>query len=391
MTILLTGVDGYMGWPTAMKLALRFPEETIVGVDNGSRRLWVHEVGSWSAIPIYSMDERIQAFKEVFGQDNIIYRHLDLRDYDVVKALIEEYKPRAVVHLAAQPSAPYSMLSPRHAIFTQENNVISTLNLIHAIREVDPSIHLIETTTTGVYGTPNLDIPEGFFEVEFRGRRDTLPFPKQAASWYPYSKVHDANNLMFAAKVYKIPITDLRLGVVYGTSTEETKRDPRLATRFDFDFWFGTLYNRFCAQAVTGYPLTIYGKGGQTRGYISLEDTAQTLVLSVEKPAGPGEFRVINMFVETISVREAAEKVKEAGEKVGLEVEVMTVPPPRPEALEHYYNPDNRKIFEVLGLKPRYTIDKALPEDLEALMKVKDRIIAKKDRFLPKELREKRG
>ncbi|RLI09272.1 NAD-dependent dehydratase [Candidatus Bathyarchaeota archaeon] len=391
MTILLTGVDGYMGWPTAMKLALRFPDEVIVGVDNGFRRLWVHEVGSWSAIPIYSMDERLQAFKEVFGQENIIYRHLDLRDYDVVKKLVEEYRPRAVVHLAAQPSAPYSMLSPRHAILTQENNVVSTLNIIHAIREVDPSIHLIETTTMGVYGTPNMDIPEGFFEVEFRGRRDKLPFPNQAASWYHYSKVHDANNLLFASRVYKIPITDLRLGVVYGTSTEETKKDPKLATRFDFDFWFGTLYNRFCAQAVAGYPLTVYGKGGQTRGYISLEDTAQTLVLAVEKPAEEGEFRVINMFVETVSVREAAEKVKAAGEKVGLEVEVMTVPPPRPEAQEHYYNPDNRRIFELLGLKPRYTMDKALSEDLEALMKVRERIVAKEDKFLPEHLRRTRG
>jgi len=389
MTILLTGADGYMGWPTFMRLARRFPDETIVGVDNGARRLWVHEVGSWSAVPIWSMAERLEAFKEIYGLDNVVYRHLDLRDYAVVKALVEEYKPRAIVHLAAQPSAPYSMMSPRHAIYTQENNVISTLNIIHAVKEVDPSIHIIETTTMGVYGTPNLDIPEGFFEVEFRGRKDTLPFPHQAGSWYHWSKVHDANNLMFATRVYKLPVTDLRLGVVYGVHTEETRKDPRLATRFDFDFWFGTLFNRFCAQAVAGYPLTVYGKGGQTRGYISLEDTVETLALAVEKPAEPGEFRVINMFVETVSVRQMAERVKAAGAKIGLEVEVMTVPPPRVEALEHYYNPDLKKIFEVLGLKPKYTVEKSLPEDLEALMRVKDRIVAKKDKFLPKHLRER--
>ena len=386
MTILVTGADGYMGWPTLMRMALRVPGEKIVGVDNGFRRLWVHEVGSWSAIPIYPMDERIQAFKEVFGQDNIEYRHADLRDYYIVKKLVEEYKPRAIVHLAAQPSAPYSMISPRHAAFTQENNVISTLNIIHAVKEVDPSIHIIETTTMGVYGTPNVDIPEGFFEVEYMGRKDKLPFPHQAGSWYHWSKVHDANNLMFATRVYKLAVTDLRLGVVYGVHTEETKKDPRLATRFDFDFWFGTLYNRFCAQAVTGYPLTVYGKGGQTRGYISLDDTAETLALAVEKPAEQGEFRVINTLVETVSVRQMAEKVKEAGSKIGLKVEVMTVPPPRVEALEHYYKPKVERLFKELGLKPKYTVDKALPEDLDALIKVKDRIMAKKDKFLPKHL-----
>ena len=389
MTILVTGADGYMGWPALMRLALRFPDETIVGVDNYARRLWVEEVGSWSAIPIYSMDERLATFKEVFGKDNVVYHPVDLTDYYAVKELIEKYKPRAIVHLAAQPSAPYSMISPKHALYTQGNNVLATLNIIQAVKEVDPKIHIIETTTMGVYGTPNIDIPEGFFEIEFRGRKDKLPFPHQAGSWYHWSKVHDANNLMFAAKVYKIPVTDLRLGVVYGTHTEETRKDPKLATRFDFDFWFGTLFNRFCAQAVTGYPLTVYGKGGQTRGYISLDDTVETLALAVEKPAAEGEFRVVNMFVETVSVRGMAEKVQAAGSKVGLSVEVMTVPPPRVEALEHYYNPENKKLFDELGLKPKYTVEKALPEVLEDLLKVKDRIEAKKDKFLPKHLREK--
>ena len=386
MTILLTGCDGYQGWPMLMRLGVKYPDEKIIGVDNFTRRHWVAEVGSWSAIPIYPMDERIESFKEFFKLNNLEFRYMDLTNWSVVDNLIREEEPRTIVHYAAQPSAPYSMIDAEHAIDTQMNNVKSTLNLIHSINKNNLDTFLIETTTMGVYGTPNIDITDELLPVEFRGRKDTLPFPAQAGSWYHWSKVHDANNLLFAYRVYGMNVIDLRLGIVHGTRTEESERDKSLATRFDFDFWFGTLFNRFAAQCVAGFPLTIYGEGGQTRGYISLEDTIRVTELAVE--AEKKGYNLINTFLETASVKMVAEKIQEAGKNIGLNVELKSVPNPRKEAEKHYYNPSNEKMFN-LGFKPKYDLISSLEVVLKDLPEYKERIVVKKDKFLPKVLREK--
>jgi UDP-sulfoquinovose synthase len=297
-----------------------------------------------------------------------------MEDAEFVDRVLEDVRPEAIVHYAEQPSAPYSMRSRKAAVETQYTNVIGTLNLLWAIREVVPDCHLVKLGTMGEYGTPNIDIEEGFIEIEHRGRKDTLPFPKLPGSLYHLSKVHDSHNLHFACRVWGLRATDLNQGVVYGIETEESEGDERLLTRFDYDEYFGTVLNRFCVQAVIGHPLTVYGEGGQTRGFLNIRDTLQCVELAVTHPAELGEFRVFNQFTEQFSVSELAELVKRSAAELGMDVEVRNFPNPRVEAESHYYNAANTKLHD-LGLKPHLLGEELVHSMLGVIRRYRDRVI----------------
>jgi len=378
MNVLIAGMDGYLGWTLSMYLTSR--GHSVVGVDNFSRRKNVEEVGSWSATPIRAMDERLRAFKEIHGKE-IKFHKGDLREYPFVKEIVKKYKPDTIVHLGEQPCAPYSMIDVDHCVFTMTNNIVGTLNILYAMHETSPKTHLLKLGTMGEYGTPNIDIPEGFFEIEYRGRKDALPFPRFAGSWYHWTKVHDTGNIMFACKIWGLRSTDIMQGVVYGTRTDDMV-DDRLLTRFDFDEVWGTALNRFVAQAIIGHTLTPYGLGGQTRGFIALRDSMQCLTLATENPSEKGEYRVFNQFDETYSINELAEKAQRVGKKLGYDVKVKHPENPRVEAEEHYYNPDHEGLYK-LGFKPIHSLEKELEIMFKDLERFKDRILAKKDRIMP--------
>src|SRR6478736_1845837 len=310
MRILILGGDGYLGWPTAMRFSARGHEVHVV--DNELRRRAHEQAGTDSLTPIRRLPERVGAWRELTGRE-IGVTLGDLTDWDVVETVFDGFQPEAVVHYGEMPSAPYSMKDREHAVFTQTNNVVNTLNVLFAIEAFAPDAHLVKLGTMGEYGTPNIDIEEGFIEIEHNGRTDTLPFPKLPGSFYHLSKVHDSHNIHFACRVRGLRATDLNQGVVYGIETEETALDERLCTRFDYDEIFGTALNRFCVQAVIGHPLTVYGKGGQTRGFLNIRDTLACVELAVTNPAGRGEFRVFNQFTEQFTVAELAALVREAG------------------------------------------------------------------------------
>ncbi len=319
-------------------------------VDNFARRRWHTENGTDSLTPIASLDERLDAWHE--RSENRIRSFVgSMEDATFVDAVIADTMPEAIVHYAEQPSAPYSMKSRETAVETQYSNVIGTLNLLFAIRDQVPDCHLVKLGTMGEYGTPNIDIEEGYIEIEHKGRKDTLPFPKLPGSLYHLSKVHDSHNIHFACRIWGLRATDLNQGVVYGVETEESAGDERLITRFDYDQYFGTVLNRFCTQAVIGHPLTVYGEGGQTRGFLNIRDTLQCVELAVANPAELGDFRVFNQFTEQFSVGELAELVRSSAGEVGLDVEIKKYPNPRVELEEHYYNATNTKLRD-LGLEP---------------------------------------
>jgi len=278
-----------------------------------------------------------------------------------------------VVHFAEQRSAPYSMIDRKHAVFTQVNNVVGTLNLLFAIKELCPDCHLVKLGTMGEYGTPNIDIEEGYIRINHNGRSDLLPFPKQPGSFYHLSKVHDSHNMMFACRIWGLRATDLNQGVVYGTVTDEVVLDEALINRFDYDDVFGTVLNRFCAQAAVGHPLTVYGKGGQTRGFLDIRDTVRCIELACLNPADPGECRVYNQFTEQFSVLQLAEMVQAAGSKLGMRVELEHVPTPRVESEQHYYNAKHSRLID-LGLEPHYLSDSLLDSLMNIAIRYQDRI-----------------
>ena len=345
MRILVLGGDGYLGWPTALHLSRRGHEVGIV--DNFVRRSYDHEMGVDSLVPILGLSRRVRLWQEVSGitVDTFVG---DLADASFVDSTLQAFGPDAIVHFAEQRSAPYSMIDRRHAVYTQVNNVVGTLNLLYAIAEQDPSIHLVKLGTMGEYGTPNIDIEEGFIEITHKGRTDVLPYPKQPGSFYHLSKVHDSHNIHFACRIWGIRATDLNQGVVYGQETDETTMHPGLATRFDYDGVFGTVLNRFCVQAVVGHPLTVYGKGGQTRGMLDIRDTLACVELALLNPAAEGEYRVFNQFTESFSVRQMADLVADA---YPGRVRIEHVPDPRVEKEEHYYRAAHTKLLD-LGLVP---------------------------------------
>ncbi len=373
MKVLVTGIDGYSGWPLALHLLARGHE--VVGIDNFATRRRVAEVGSWSATPIPSFARRQLAVKEVLGKEIAFYRG-DLADYDLVEKVLATERPDAIVHLGEQRSAPYSMIDVRHAVMTQVQNVTSTLHLLYAMRDKAPDAHLVKMGTMGEYGTPRVPIPEGFFEVEYRGGTDTLPFPRQAGSWYHWSKVFDSGDVMFASKIWNLRATDVMQGVIYGIRTPEMT-DRRLFTRFDFDETWGTVLNRFIVQAILGLPLSVYGQGGQTRGFLALEDSIQSLRIAVEHPASAGEYRVFNQFDAAYSVNHLAEATAGIARELGYSPTIAHMPNPRVEQERHGYEPIHEHLY-TLGYRRTRTLDEVIREIFQTLRRYRRRLEAKR-------------
>ncbi|KAJ0977549.1 hypothetical protein J5N97_013023 [Dioscorea zingiberensis] len=368
--VMVIGGDGYCGWATALHLSNKNYEVAIV--DNLVRRLFDHQLGLDSLTPICSIHNRLRRWKSLTGK-TIQLQIGDICDFEFLSEAFKSFEPDAVVHFGEQRSAPYSMIDRSRAVFTQHNNVIGTLNVLFAIKEFGEECHLVKLGTMGEYGTPNIDIEEGYITITHNGRTDTLPYPKQASSFYHLSKVHDSNNIAFTCKAWGIRATDLNQGVVYGVRTDETEMHEELCNRFDYDGVFGTALNRFCVQAAVGHPLTVYGKGGQTRGYLDIRDTVQCVELAIANPAKPGEFRVFNQFTEQFSVNDLASLVTKAGKKLGLDVKTISVPNPRVEAEEHYYNAKHTKLIE-LGLQPHLLSDSLLDSLMNFAIEYKDRV-----------------
>jgi UDP-sulfoquinovose synthase len=370
LKVLVLGGDGYCGWPTALHLSDVGHEVMIV--DNFVRRQIDHELGVQSLTPVFPLSERLEAWNGAGGAE-IGLEVGDLLDWEFLSGVIQRHRPDAVVHFAEQRAAPYSMIDRRHAVYTQHNNVIGNLNLLFALRDHAPECHLVKLGTMGEYGTPNIDIEEGYIEIEHNGRKDLLPYPKQPGSFYHLSKVHDSHNIHFCCKIWGLKATDLNQGIVYGTVTPQTEREPRLINRFDYDDVFGTVLNRFCAQAASGHPLTVYGSGGQVRGMLDIRDTVRCIELAIENPAEAGEFRVFNQFTEEFSVSQLAELVAYTAGKLGIEVRIDNLPNPRVEAEEHYYNAKGTKLLD-LGLKPHYLGDSLLDSLLNVAIEYRDRV-----------------
>ncbi|KAI8471689.1 MAG: UDP-sulfoquinovose synthase [Monoraphidium minutum] len=367
--VMIIGGDGYCGWATALHLSARGYAVSIV--DNLCRRQFDLTLGLDTLTPIASAHDRVRKWGEVSG------KHIDLQigdicDWEFLSQAFTSFRPDAVVHFGEQRSAPYSMIDRQRAVFTQHNNVIGNINVMFAIKELAPDCHLVKLGTMGEYGTPNIDIEEGFITINHNGRTDTLPYPKQGNSFYHLSKIHDSHNIHFATKAWKLAATDLNQGVVYGVKTEETVADPALINRYDYDGIFGTALNRFVVQAAVGHPLTVYGKGGQTRGFLDIRDTVRCIQIAIDNPAAKGEFRVFNQFTEQWSVNQLAEIVTREGKKLGLEVVTTNVPNPRVEAEEHYYNAKCSKLQD-LGLEPHLLGDSMIDSLLEFAVQYKDR------------------
>ncbi|NIK12486.1 NAD-dependent epimerase/dehydratase family protein [Alkalibacillus almallahensis] len=377
MNIIVAGADGFCGWPTALYLSKQGHDVSII--DNYVRRDIDQELHSNSLTPITSLDERVAKWKELTGKEIRVYEG-DLTHYDFLKQVLKTEKPDAFAHFAEQRSAPYSMIDREHAVYTQENNVTGTLNVLYGIREIVPDCHLIKLGTMGEYGTPNIPIEEGYIEVEHKGRKDTLPYPKQPGSFYHLSKVHDSHNITFACKIWGIRATDLNQGIVYGLETDETLMDPVLTNRLDYDGVYGTALNRFIIQATVGEDITVYGSGGQTRAFLNIRDTVRCIEIAAENPADRGEFRVFNQFTEYFSVQELAEKVQKVAKEEGLDTNITHLDNPRIEAEDHFYHAVNTKLQD-LGLEPYLLDEDVIREILHAVVAHKDRVI--KDNILP--------
>ena len=370
MRIAVLGGDGYCGWATALYLSGK--GHSVAIVDNFVRRQWDHELGAQTLTPIRPLNERLKNWNEHTGNRIDMFVG-DVTDYDFVSSAIQEISPEAIIHFAEQRSAPYSMIDRKHAVFTQVNNVVGTLNVLFAIREIVPECHFIKLGTMGEYGTPNIDIEEGYITIEHNGRSDVLPYPKQAGSFYHLSKVHDSHNIMFTCRVWGLRATELNQGVVYGTVTDEVALDEALINRFDYDEIFGTVLNRFCVQAAIGHPLTVYGSGGQTRGFLDIRDTVQCIEIACLNPAAAGECRIYNQFTEQFSVLDIAHMVEKAALELGATVTVEHLPDPRVEAQEHYYNAKHSKLVD-LGLKPHLLSQSLLDSLMNIALQYRDRI-----------------
>ncbi|MFE4104710.1 NAD-dependent epimerase/dehydratase family protein [Almyronema epifaneia] len=378
MRVLVIGGDGYCGWATALYLSNQGHDVAIL--DSLVRRHWDMELCVETLTPIAPIQARLQRWQDLTGKSIDLFVG-DINNYTFLKDAMLKFEPEAVVHFGEQRSAPFSMIDREHAVLTQVNNVVGTLNLLYVIREHFPNCHLVKLGTMGEYGTPNIDIEEGYITIEHNGRKDTLPYPKQPGSFYHLSKVHDSHNIHFACKIWGLRATDLNQGIVYGVLTEETGMDELLINRLDYDGVFGTALNRFCIQAAIGHPLTVYGKGGQTRGLLDIRDTVRCIEIAVNNPANPGEFRVFNQFTEMFSIADLAMMVKKAGNAMGLSVEVNNLENPRVELEEHYFNAKNTKLKD-LGLEPHYLSDSLLDSLLNFAVKYKTRVDEKQ--ILPK-------
>jgi UDP-sulfoquinovose synthase len=370
MRVLVIGGDGYCGWATALHLSNRGYEVGIL--DSLVRRYWDLQLGCDTLTPIAPISHRIQRWQDLTGKSIDLFVG-DINNYDFLIQSLGQFQPDTIVHFGEQRSAPFSMIDREHAVLTQVNNVVGNLNILYAMKEEFPDAHLVKLGTMGEYGTPNIDIEEGYITIEHNGRKDTLPYPKQPGSMYHLSKVHDSHNIHFACRMWGLKATDLNQGVVYGVLTEETGMDEMLINRLDYDGVFGTALNRFCIQAAIGHPLTVYGKGGQTRGFLDIRDTVRCLELAIANPAQSGEFRVFNQFTELFSVGDLALMVKKAGSALGLNVEINHLDNPRIELEEHYFKAKNTKLLD-LGLQPHYLSDSLLDSLLNFATKYKNRV-----------------
>jgi UDP-sulfoquinovose synthase len=378
MRVLILGGDGYLGWPTAMDFAAAGHE--VMVVDNYLRRLIAERTDSEPLIPSPTLSGRARRFEEVTGHQ-ISVQIGDLSDPEVMFDLVEKFQPDTIIHYAEQPSAPYSMRGFQEARETFKNNLDVTFNCIWAVKEHAPECHIVKLGTMGEYGTPNIDIEEGWIEIDHKGRKDTFLFPRAAGSLYHTTKVLDTDLLWFYVRTHGLRVTDLMQGPVYGLSTAESELDHALMPNFHYDDIFGTVVNRFLVQAVAGIPLTVYGGGGQTRGYLNLRDTLQCVRLAAETPARKGELRIFNQLTETFTVNELAERVQRTGSGMGLSVEIKSIPNPRKEKEEHYYNPVSTGLLD-LGLEPNFMTDDVLAKMLERIIEHKDAIVA--DRIMPR-------
>lgn len=378
MRVLVIGGDGYCGWATALYLSNHGYEVAIL--DSLVRRHWDLQLGAATLTPIAPIQQRIDRWYGLTGKKIDLFIG-DITDYDFLLKSLTTFEPESIVHFGEQRSAPFSMIDREHAVLTQTNNVVGTLNILYAMKEHFPDAHLVKLGTMGEYGTPNIDIEEGYITIEHNGRKDTLPYPKQPGSYYHLSKVHDSHNIHFACKIWGLRATDLNQGIVYGVLTEETGMDEMLINRLDYDGVFGTALNRFCIQAAVGHPLTVYGKGGQTRGLLDIRDTVRCMELAIANPANPGEFRVFNQFTEMFSIGDLAEMVKKEAIGMGLDVEVNHLENPRVELEQHYFNAKNTKLLD-LGLHPHNLSDSLIDSLLNFAIKYKDRVEQK--HILPK-------
>jgi UDP-sulfoquinovose synthase len=368
--VLVLGGDGYLGWPTAMYLSARGHEVAVA--DNFAKRAWEKELRVTPLMPIGTLSERVAAWQELTGRSIELFVG-DLVEYPFVASLVSSFRPDTVIHYGEQPSAPYSMIDVEHATYTQSNNVVGTLNVLFALRDMAPDAHLIKLGTMGEYGTPNIDIEEGFLTVEHNGRSHEFLYPKTAGSLYHLSKVHDSHNIHFACRIWGLRATELNQGVVYGVETDESARDARLATSFHYDEVFGTALNRFCVQAIAGEPITPYGKGGQTRGYLNIRDTMACVELALLNPAEPGELRVFNQFTEQFTVNELAQRVRAGARAVGIDALIEHLDNPRIEAEQHYYNAKHTKLLD-LGLVPNLLGPELIRSMLHTIGRYADRI-----------------
>ena len=389
MTILVTGADGYIGWPTALRIASRTDDRVLL-VDNFGRREWVEDIGATSATPVASIDERLQAAEDVLGITNMSFVEGDLAERSFVDELLAVHEPETVVHAAAQPSAPYSQINGERANYTQHNNLQATRNLLWGLEEHDlTDTHFIETTTTGVYGAPEFPIPEGGSTMENDGERDDVPFPNMSGSWYHSAKGFDAQNMRLAHQQFGIPISDVRTAITYGTETAETREDDRLKTRFDFDYYFGTVTHRFCAQAVAGYPVTVYGKGEQRKPFISLEDAVEGLaeLALADHEDRPDGLTVYNQVTRAISIVEIAETIADVGSDYELDVAVEHFENPRDEDETHKMEIEKERYMNLIGGQDQ-TFGDGVADIFETLTRYADTIEAHEDRFLPGVLEE---
>ncbi len=374
MRILILGGDGYLGWPTAMHFATRGHEVTVY--DNYLRRRIALETDSEPLVSLLPLPERASRFEAETGKRIRVVLG-DCCNLEQLLQTVRETAPEVIVHYAEQPSAPYSMADRGAARLTFENNLGATFNVIWAVLEAAPDCHIVKLGTMGEYGTPNIDIEEGWIDVQHKGRTQKFLYPRQAGSLYHTTKVLDTDLLWFYVRLYGLQVTDLMQGPVYGLSTPEMDLHPELATAFNYDDIFGTVVNRFITQAVAGVPLTVYGKGGQTRGYLNIKDTLQCIELAANSPPGAGQLRVLNQFTERFSVNQLAERVKGVGDKMGLSVEIRPVDNPRKEAEDHYYNPAHTGLLD-LGLQPHFLTDDVMSEMLERLLQHRDAIDQRK-------------
>ena len=378
MRVLILGGDGYLGWPTAMSFAAKGHEVCVI--DNYLRRTLAFQTSSEALIPTPDLKKRANVFESVSGK-KIRVEIGDCTEYRTMERLFKEFAPEVVVHYAEQPSGPYSMIGVDEAKLTLNNNLNVTFNLIWAVMKHAPDCHIIKLGSMGEYGTPNIDIEEGWIDIEHKGRKDTFLFPRAAGSLYHTTKVLDTDLLWFYVRTFGIRVTDLMQGPVYGLSTDEGELDQRLLPNFHYDDIFGTVINRFLVQAVAGIPLTVYGKGGQIRGYLNLRDTLQCVELAMMNPAKKGQLRILNQFTETFSVNELAERVQRVGNQMGLNVAMKSLDNPRQEAEQHYYNPAHAGLLE-LGFKPHYMTDELLAAMLEKVIEYKHYIDT--DKIMPR-------